>query len=114
MSAQVDALAIRGITIAYGRDDVDYETWYSEWMKNLALLHTLPQLEQMLFGGRETARKTAQSHLRAVDATTSMHSQSQRRAQTRNSMAAASDLVLAIRGAIEIHVLFPEHARQER
>jgi len=41
-----------------------------------------------------------------------MQSQSQRRAQTGNLTRAAGDKAIAIRGALEIHDLFPEHARR--
>jgi hypothetical protein len=39
-----------------------------------------------------------------------MSGQSARRAHARNCVAAAGDELIAIRGAIEIHELFPEHA----
>jgi hypothetical protein len=80
----------------YTRDDVDYETWYSEHAKNLALLHTRAKLESFLGITSGAAHKASAQHHAAVKATTSMTSQSQ---------------LIAIRGAIEIHHLFPEHAR---
>ena len=32
----------------YGREDVDYETWYSPWMKQLALNYTRKELERRI------------------------------------------------------------------
>lgn len=107
MNAQ---LADYGIYIQYGRDDVNYDTWYSDWSRALAKRHTLPELEILLTGNRKEAAPAARSHLRAIDATHSMTSQSQRRAQTGNTVRAIGEGLFAIRGAIEIHFLFPEHA----
>lgn len=95
----------------YGREDVDYETWYSDWMKQLARRHTRVELERLLGIKSAEASKAAQSHLRAIQATTSMQSNSQRRAQTGNVVRAAGDYMIALNGALEIHDLFPEHAQ---
>ena len=101
-------------TRQYGRDDVEYETWYSTWAKTLASNYTRGQLEERLYGVSVAGKKAAASHLRAIDATHSMQSQSARRANTRNVVAASGDERLAISGAIEIHELFPEHALADR
>lgn len=98
------------MTRQYSRDDVDYETWYSNWSRTLASNYTIRQLEERLYGVRAAGKKAAESHLRAIDATHSMQSQSARRAHTKNVVAASGDERLAIEGAIEIHELFPEHA----
>lgn len=96
----------------YGRDDVDYATWYSDWMKSLARQHTRAKLEVMLHGKRSEAQRAARSHLRAIEATTSMQSQSQRRAQTGNVVTAVGEHRIALRGALEIYDLFPEHTKE--
>lgn len=108
MSAQLSDF---GICIQYGRDEVDYGSWYSSWSKALAKQHTVAELDRMLLGNRRSAVAAGASHLRAIDATHSMQSQSQRRAQTGNVVRAVGEAASAIRGAIEIHFLFPEHAR---
>jgi hypothetical protein len=95
----------------YGRDDVDYATWYSDWMRQLARSYTRGELERMLYGASSEAAHSARSHLRAVQRSTSIGSNSQARAQARNATAAAGDYGIALRGALEIHDLFPEHAR---
>lgn len=97
----------------YGREDVDYETFYGDWSKSLARQYTVSRLETMLYGKQREASKAAASHLRAIQRSASMTSNSAARAHGRNVTAAAGEAALAIRGAIEIHELFPEHAKQE-
>lgn len=96
----------------YGRNDVDYDTWYSDWMKRLAKDYSREQLERKLHGTKREAKRAAESHLKAIEASGSMQSNSQRRAQARNVTAAKGDEAIALRGALEIHELFPEHAHQ--
>jgi hypothetical protein len=96
----------------YGREDVDYRTWYSDWMKYLAQCYTRAELEVMLHGKRREASIASAQHLRAIQATTSMQGQSQRRARTRNVAAAAGEYAIALRGALEIYDLFPEHTKE--
>lgn len=97
--------------IQYTRDDVDYHKWYSEWMKALASANTRAVLVERLAQAKADSARNSAAHLRAIDATTSMSGQSQRRAQSRNAVAASCDLHIALAGAIEIHDLFPEHAK---
>lgn len=96
----------------YGREDVDYATWYTPWMKTLADQYTKEQLEQRLYGADKDAGKAAQTHLRAIERTSSMQGASAARAHSRNTVAAAGELKGALSGALEIHELFPEHANQ--
>jgi hypothetical protein len=96
--------------IQYGREDVSYATWYSDWSKQLAKLMTLEQIEKELGCLVYESKKAAASHLRAIDATTSMQSQSQRRAQTGNVVRAVGERRMALSGARQIYYLFPEHA----
>jgi hypothetical protein len=96
----------------YGRDDVTYETWYSPWMKQLAKNYTRTELEKRAGVASENGSKAARTHLRAIQATHSMTSNSQRRAQSGNSVAAAGEERIAINGALEIYDLFPEHTKE--
>lgn len=98
-------------TRKYGRDDVDFATWYTPWMKQLAAHLSRSEIEKRLGVATFEGRKAARRHLAAIEATSSMHSQSQRRAQTGNVTRAAGEEAIALRGAIEIHELFPEHAK---
>jgi hypothetical protein len=95
----------------YGRNDVNYATFYSDWMKSLALRHTRAELELMRDGKQRDARRAASSHLRAIERTGSMAGNSSARANARNCVAAAGDARIAMDGAIEIHELFPEFAK---
>lgn len=96
----------------YTRADVDYGTWYSSWMKLLARNHTRDELTRMKGGARGDGKRATRSHLRAIERTTSMTGQSQARAQSGNVARAAGDKLIAIDGALEIHDLFPEHAKE--
>ena len=97
--------------IQYTREDVDFETWYSDWMKNLAKAYTQPELEKMLSKTGKALTNAAQSHLRAIKKSTSMTSNARHRGQTRNVVAANSQFVSALRGALEIYKLFPEETK---
>lgn len=96
----------------YGRSDVEYETFYSSWMKGLAKNYPKQQLESMYEGKCKDVIHHARSHLRAIEATTSMLGQSARRAHARNNVAASGEYKIALSGAIEIHELFPEFAHE--
>jgi len=96
----------------YGRDDVEYSTWYSRWMKDLARTKTRKELESLLGVSAKEAKTGAAAHLRAIDATGSMQGSSQRRAQTGNVVRAAGEYRIAISGALEIYDLFPEHTQE--
>jgi hypothetical protein len=96
----------------YGREDVSYETWYSAWSKQLAKNYTRAELEKRVGIASEAASKAARTHLRAIEATHSMTSQSQRRAQSGNVVRAAGEERMAVNGALEIYDLFPEHTKE--
>ena len=98
----------------YGRSDVDYASFYSPWMKSLALLKTRKELESMAGASTKDARNSAAAHLRAIEATGSMTGQSQRRAQTGNCTRGAGEKNIALSGALEIYDLFPEHTKDAR
>lgn len=94
------------------RENTDYATWYSPWMKQLALTCTRMELERKLNGNRRQIAGDVQSHFAAITATSSMSSNSQRRSQARSVVAATGTEAIAIRGALEIYRLFPEHAME--
>lgn len=97
----------------YGRADVDYESWFSEWSKMLARRMTRSEiLREMGVAQKETSR-AAKSHHEAIKKTTSMSSNSQRRAHARNVVAASGEYHIALSGALEIHDLFPENAKED-
>jgi hypothetical protein len=95
----------------YTRHDVQYDTWYNAWMKQLAKDYTLLDLSGKLRGASHDANKAAKTHLKAIERTHSMTGNSQARAQSRNVVAATGEYKIALQGAIEIHILFPEMAK---
>lgn len=91
---------------------IDYETWYSPWMKQLALNYSLKELENRLTKNRSSSSRATKSHINAIQKSTSMSSNSMRRAHARNIVSAIGEERIAINGAIEIHKLFPEKAKK--
>ena len=87
---------------------------YSDWSRRLAKNYTRAELEAKL-GKTEGAREgLANSHRRAVEKTTSMTSQSQRRAQSRNAMTGNYEENQALKNALEIHDNYPEKAKGKK
>jgi len=97
----------------YTREDIDYETWYSPIHKHYARTYTKGELEKMLASAKGESHKASESHLKTLEKTSSMASNSQGRAHARNTVATNGQKVLDIEGAIEIHELFPEKAKSE-
>lgn len=96
----------------YERGDVEYSDFYSTWMKSLAKAKTKQELEALLYGKKKEVNAAAHRHLKAIERTSSMSGNSMARAHARNSVAAAGEYAIALGGAIEIHELFPEEAKQ--
>ena len=96
----------------YGREDIDYATWYSDWMKLLARTKTRKELEQLLGIKTVEVKRASKAHLRAIEQSTSMQGRSQARAQAGNVVAATGDYKIALSGALEIYDLFPEYTKE--
>ena len=84
---------------------------YTAYARQLAKKHTRKELEAMLQGGNATQEAYAIQHLAAIKKTTSMQSNAARRANARNKLSAQYTKINAIRNAIEIHDVWPEHAK---
>ena len=97
------------MTRQYGREDVNYSTWYTDWMKLLAKKYTRVELERLLGIKTVEAKKAGDSHLRSIEKSTSMAGNSSKKAAARNVVVAAGDYKIALAGALEIYDLFPEH-----
>jgi len=95
----------------YNRDDINYDTWYTEWMKLIAKTKTMAEIKKELGIVDIEVSKAAKVHHRAIEKSTSMQSNSSGRAQSRNSLSGASEYKSALRGALEIYELFPEHTK---
>ena len=98
-------------TPQYTRNEVDFATWYSAYAKQLAAQFTAAELTAKLYGANAEGKRASASHLRAIDKTSSMTSNSAARAHGRNVAAASGDYALALCAALEIHELFPERAK---
>lgn len=88
-----------------------YET-YSLWSRQLAELYTVKELQKVVSECEGLSDKYARQHLAAIEATTSMQSQSQRRAHARNNLTGNYEKKRAYSNAIELHKYYPERCRQ--
>ena len=86
----------------YGRDEIDYDTWFSDQSKALAKDHTVDELRQMLGEASDDADRLSRANLEARNRATD------RAQQTYNAVAAEGQRALAVRGALRIHELFPD------
>lgn len=73
----------------------------------MALNNSLHDLKEDLAAVEYDMGIATHAHLRAVDATNSMQSNSQRRAQARNTVAGLYERRRALRDAIEIYEHYP-------
>jgi hypothetical protein len=96
----------------YGREDVDYHTWYSDWMKMLARTKTRQELQEMYYGAAKEGKSAATSRLHALEQSGSQYSKSSVRASLGNVVRASGDTKIAIDGALEIYELFPEYTKE--
>ncbi len=90
----------------------DYHSWYTPWMKQLALNYTKAELERKLNGNQRQLRSATATHHNAIARTSSMASQSQSRAQSRNVVSAKGEEAIALRGALRIYEEFPEFTKE--
>lgn len=86
-----------------------YDKHYSDWSKCLAKTYTLEELRKHLSKYESLSEKYSAAHLRAIQKTSSMHSNSSYRAQTGNNLRANTERINAFLGAINIYEKFPEH-----
>ena len=83
-------------------------------MKGLAKRMTRAEILRELGVASCESAKAAKAHHNAIARSSSMSSNSQRRAQARNVVAAAGEYKIALSGALEIHDLFPEHGKTSK
>jgi len=84
---------------------------YSDWSRQLARNNTQEELQKQLAKLQGEQVKNTASHLRAVDKTTSMQSNSQHRAQSGNVVRGNYERRNAIENALEIHKYYPEKTK---
>lgn len=85
---------------------------YSDWSRLLAKTKTVQELEKEMGIANSKREKLAKSHFDAVKKTSSMSSNSQRRAQSRNSMVGNYEKYNAYKNALEIHEYYPEKCKK--
>ncbi len=73
---------------------------------------TKKELEKMLPRTTKDLSRSTKSHLDNVTKSTSMGSNGQARAQSRNSMTGAYEKKYAIENALEIYQFYPEHTKE--
>ena len=91
----------------YGRDDIDYETWYSKHSKELAATYTVAELRAKLGNARDVGEGYSRQWL-----SRRLRTQSDRVRNMAIDAGIAGQEASDIRSALEIHELFPEHACQ--
>jgi cobalamin biosynthesis protein CobT len=86
---------------------------YSRWSRQLAEQYSLEELEKEARKCQFLSDKYARQHLAAIEATSSMQSQAQRRANARNNCAGNYEKKRAYLDAIELHRYYPERCKKE-
>ena len=80
-------------------------------MKRLALKHSKIELEKLLGIATVNATDAGLKHLATIDKSGSMQGNSSKKAAARNNVEREGQLKIDLRGALEIHELFPEFAK---
>ena len=88
-----------------------YES-YSLWSRQLAESYSVKELQKVVNECEGLSDKYARQHLSAIEATTSMQSQSQRRAHARNNVDGNYEKKRAYSNAIELHKYYPERCKR--
>lgn len=88
-----------------------YES-YSLWSRQLAKDCTVEELQKVLKKCEGLTEKYAKQHLSAIESSTSMQSQSQRRAHSRNNLHGNYEKKMAYSNAIELHKYYPERCKR--
>lgn len=87
---------------------------YSPWARQLAKTTSRKELQKELKLCDSQRERLSASHLKAIEKTASMSGCSSRRAATRNSMTGNYERFVAVKNALEIHDLYPEHALNDK
>ena len=90
----------------------DYNTWYSPYSKHLAITYTKEYLSSMLKNIEDELKLATDSHLRAIEKSRSMQSNSWNRAQSGSVVRHLSSEKLSILSALEIFDTFPQYAKK--
>jgi len=85
---------------------------YSEWSRQIAMNYTRKEIKKELGICDRQRGKLGESHRAAIEKTTSMQSNSQRRAQSGNSLRGNYERSQAYKNALEIYEFYPEKTKE--
>jgi len=85
---------------------------YSEWSRQIAKTYTRKEIEKEANIANNNREQLSKNHLAAVEKSTSMSSNSQRRAQSRNAMTGNYERYNAYINALEIYDYYPEKTKE--
>jgi hypothetical protein len=92
------------------KPEFKYEA-YSQWSRLIASKETKEVIEKEIFKLEGKRNILATSHLKAVVSSTSMQSNSQRRAQAGNALRGNWERLNAYRNALELYEYYPEKCK---
>lgn len=81
---------------------------YNDWSRRLALIKPKEEIEKRLMQIGGEINSASASHLRAIQRTGSMSSNSQARAHGRNVISGLGEEKMALKNALEIYQFWPE------
>ena len=85
---------------------------YSQFARLLARTKTKEEIIKEIKQINKELEKATKSHLRAIKQSTSMQSNSQRRAQAGNLVAGLGERKMALENALEIYKYYPEKCKK--
>lgn len=88
-----------------------YDT-YSSWSRQLAKNYTIEELQKVVYECDYLTSKYSMQHLSAIEKSTSMNSQTQRKAHARNNVSLNYEKKRAYQNAIELHQYYPEKCKK--
>jgi hypothetical protein len=84
---------------------------YSQWSQSLARTKTVKELESEKFKSEKSWDRINKSHSKVIDKSSSMSSNSWRRASYRTSMQYDYEYMNACKNALEIHKYYPDKCK---
>lgn len=87
---------------------------YSDWSRQIAKHYTREEIEKEFNKCARQRGKLAESSLKSIQKTTSMQSNSQRRAQSGNALTGNYERMQAYKNALEIYDYYPEKTKEGR
>lgn len=94
-------------------DDVTATVWryeeYSEWGRRIAAQNSREDIADDLAAVEYDMGLATARHLKAIQGTTSMRSNAQRRAQSRNTVEGLYERRRALKDALDVYRFYPEH-----